>query len=215
MGIGFITDNEIDRILGRMGEKSKRLEEKPRLLDRNNITEDERNRLREEYSRKKSMEFATNRDFAPTGFVKMNTFTNSNPTAGVVRRTYAFCADLCISGLVLVGFVYASMLAFGQEDLPYTASAFAERAREFGGSEVALWMATLYALILFFYFVFFDGVAGRTPGKLFLNVKLVDKNGNKPSFVKTVLRTMLFMVPPLGLFGVHNMVTGTKVANNE
>ena len=215
MGIGFITDNEIDRILGKMGEKRNQAEQKPRVLDRHNISEQDKAILREEYAKKKALEFAMNKDFAPTGFVRMNAFTNTNPSAGFIRKTYAFCADMCMGGLILVGFVYASMLAFGQEDIAYTLAGFTERAREFGGNDVAIWMATLYAMILFFYFVFFEGVTGKTPGKLFLNVKVVDKKGEKPSFIKIIFRTLLFMVPPFGLFGVHNLITGTKVAVND
>lgn len=215
MGPGFITDGEIDIILGRMGQHSKRVDEKPRELDRHNISEQEKNKLREDYSKRKSMEFTMNKDFAPTGFVKMNTFTNSNPKAGIIRKSYAFCADLCVGGLILVGFVYASMFAFGQEDIAYTATGIAKKAIELGGSDVAIWMTSLYALILFFYFVFFDGVTGRTPGKLFLNIKIVDKDGKKPSFVKIFTRTILFMIPPFGLFGIHNLITGTKVSTNE
>ncbi len=197
MGIGFITDNEIDRILGRMEKRSSSSEEPGIVYPRRPI------------------DLSTNKDLASAGFIKMNTFSRTNNIAGPIRRTYAFFADLCISGLVLVGFVYASVVAFGQEDIAYTASSFAERAREFGGTDVAMWMATLYGLILFFYFIFFEGIAGKTPGKMFLNTKIIDSRGEKPSFIKIVLRTLVFLIFPLGLLRIHDLVTGSKVVNND
>lgn len=198
MGIGFITDNEIDRILGKMDKRSASRVEEP--VD---------DHIR------KPVDLSINRDLMAPGFIKMNAFSKTNTFAGPIRRTYALFADLCISGLVLVGFVYASIIAFGQEDIAYTAGSFAEKAREFGGMDVGMWMATLYLLILFFYFIFFDGIAGRTPGKMFLNIKVVDSKGDKPSFIKVVFRTIVFLIPPLGLLKIHDLATGSKVINND
>ncbi|HOW16145.1 MAG TPA: RDD family protein [bacterium] len=215
MGVGFITDNEIDRILGRMDKKQRPAEEKPRLYDRYNISEHEKQVLREDYSKRKAMEFTVNKDFSATGLVKMSTFTNTNRPAGIIRKSYAFFADLCLSGVILVGFIYASILAFGQADLAYTSMGLAQKVKEFGGNDVVWWMGTLYALILFFYFIFFEGITGKTPGKMFLNVRIIDKKGEKPSFINIVFRTLVFLIPPLGVLGAHNLLTGTKVVNNE
>jgi uncharacterized RDD family membrane protein YckC len=71
----------------------------------------------------------------------------------------------------------------------------------------------LYAVIFVLYLVYFEGAMGQTPGKMFLNIRIVDDKNQKPSFGRAFLRTLLFFVPPIGLLGVHNFLTKTRLVN--
>lgn len=219
MNNNFITDNEIDRILGRITEYRKETEKKVGI-DRHNISVEDKARLREEYSRKKAQEFASNfskdlnvKNATPTNTVvnetgpRMSAFTSAGLSAGLVRRVYAFCTDLCIVGLALVGFVYGSMHFFGTEAVNKTSV--------YGVTNVTWILGGLYAFLFVFYLVYFEGLIGQTPGKMFLNVKIVNAENKKPSFSTMILRMVLFFIPPLGIFGLHNVITKTKLVMND
>ncbi|MEI6080566.1 MAG: RDD family protein [bacterium] len=225
----FITDNEIDRILGRITEYRKAPESKP-APDRYNISVEEKARLREEYSRKKAQEFATsyssgtslnqnpsmnnNMNSGMSTGMNMNTNTNTSSStneraysaftsvgvsAGVIRRVYAFCTDLCVVGMAMVGFVYGAMYFTNITSI----------------NNITWMLGGLYAVLFVFYLAYFEGLIGQTPGKMFLNVKVVDSENKKPKFSTMILRTLLFCIPPLGLFGLHNVITKTRLVMND
>jgi uncharacterized RDD family membrane protein YckC len=210
MNTNFISDNEIDRVLGRIGEY-KGPSESDRPFDRFNMSEEDKSRLRAEYARKKSQQYAVNpglvysedKEFKKTTQV----FSNTSHGAGVIRRTYAFCTDLCIVGLALIAFVYASISFFGAEHFSQV------RLYSSASTNIVVWLGALYAVLFVLYLVYFEGTMGQTPGKMFLNVKIVDEKNQKPSFGIAFLRTLLFLVPPIGLLGVHNFLTRTRLVN--
>lgn len=215
MNRGFISDNEIDRVLGKIGTYRPRPEEdKP--FDRYNISEQDKNRLRAEYAKKKAQQYTISPGLLYSEDKNINAkpvtnrvenvqiFSNTHLSAGIIRRVYAFCTDLCVVGLVLMAFVYASVLFFGLD-------AFAKANLYKSATTPALWLAGLYGILFVVYLLYFEAMMGQTPGKYFLNVRLVDANGSKPSVAKVVLRTILFMIPPLGLFGWHNSLTSTRL----
>ncbi|MEI6092087.1 MAG: RDD family protein [bacterium] len=222
MNNNFITDNEIDRILGRITEYRKETEKKAGV-DRHNISVEEKARLREEYTRKKAQEFATNfsRDIkrsipikeektntvTNTTTPRMSTFTSAGVSAGLIRRVYAFSTDLCIVGLTLVGFVYGAMHFFGIDAVNKTSV--------YGVTSVSWLLGGLYAFLFLFYLVYFEGLIGQTPGKMFLNIKIVNSENIKPSFSTMMLRMFIFLIPPLGLFGLHNVITKTRLVMND
>ena len=81
--------------------------------------------------------------------------------------------------------------------------------------------AYLIFLALFFYFILFEGLFGRTPGKFISRTKVICTKTNKiPSFFQIVSRTFIRFVPfewisflsnrPIGL---HDSITGTKVVD--
>lgn len=218
MNTSFISDNEIDRVLGRIGEyKGPSQTDKP--FDRFNISEDDKSRLRAEYARKKTQQYAVNpgliyseqKDFMKQPIVaketKARVISNTSHNAGLVRRSYAFCTDLCIVGVALIAFVYASITFFGAEHFAQ-AKIYASAP-----SNIVVWLGTLYAALFVLYLVYFEGTMGQTPGKIFLNVKIVDEKNQKPSFGRAFLRTLLFLIPPIGLLGVHNFLTRTRLVN--
>ena len=218
MNTNFISDSEIDRVLGRIGEyKSPSQADKP--FDRFNMSEEDKSRLRAEYARKKTQQYAINpglvyseeKEFMKQPIVakenKARVFSNTSHNAGLVRRAYAFCTDLCIVGIALIAFVYASITFFGAEHFA--------KANIYGSSSVSIvvWLGALYAALFVLYLVYFEGTMGQTPGKIFLNVKIVDEKNQKPSFGRAFLRTLLFLIPPIGLLGVHNFITRTRLVN--
>ncbi len=218
MNTSFISDSEIDRVLGRMSEH-KAGETSNRPFDRFNMDEEEKNRLRAEYAKRKAQQYVINPGLIYSeekGFVRpavtnkeknVQVFSSATHSAGIIRRTYAFCTDLCIVGIALMAFVYASVTFFGVEKFTQI------KVYGLASNGVVIWLTALYAAIFVLYLVYFEGTMGQTPGKMFLNIKLVDHNDHKPSFGKALLRTLLFFVPPIGLLGVHNFLTKTRLVN--
>lgn len=209
MNTNFISDNEIDRVLGRIGEY-KGPSKLDRPFDRFNMSEEDKSMLRTEYARKKSQQYTINPWSVENKDKQAGTarvISNTSHNAGLIRRTYAFCTDLCIVGLALVAFVYASVTFFGVENFAqiniYSAAS----------TSAVVWLGALYAVLFIMYLIYFEGTMGQTPGKMFLNVKIVDETNQKPSFGRAFLRTLLFLVPPIGLLGVHNFLTRTRLVN--
>jgi len=79
-------------------------------------------------------------------------------------------------------------------------------------------------MIMAFYMAGFHAAHGKTPAKAILRIRVVDENGKKPHFVKSLLRALV-MVFSLSLYGVplayaflnpqrrafHDFVAGTYV----
>jgi uncharacterized RDD family membrane protein YckC len=228
MANNFITDNEIDRILGRITEYRKEPERRS-AVDRPRITVEEKAKIREEYARKKAQEFASSYASPNTSDTSYNNisdygrsvndktthhsvtsnvsaFTSAGVSAGIVRRVYAFLTDLCIVGLAMVGFVSIAMYFFGTETFNKTSV--------YGVTSVSWLLFGLYAILFGLYLVYFEGLIGQTPGKMFLNIKVLDSNNQKPDLSTMILRMVIFFIPPLGLFGIHNLITKTKLVMN-
>jgi len=79
----------------------------------------------------------------------------------------------------------------------------------------ALWL--FFALTLFIYYIFFESIFGRTPGKWLSFSKVVNKKGNKPSFFQVVLRSVVrltvidcFFIPFLDKT-LHDYLSKTNV----
>lgn len=72
-------------------------------------------------------------------------------------------------------------------------------------------------LILIFYFVFFESIWQRTPGKWLTKTKVVMKDGSKPDFKHILGRTFARLIPfePFSFFfshvGWHDSLSGTLV----
>jgi len=219
MNTNFISDSEIDRVLGRIGEYKGPSQQSEKPFDRFNMSEEDKSRLRADYTRKKAQQYTINpglvysedKDFMKQPIVqkerKPQVYSNTSHNAGFIRRTYAFCTDLCVVGIALVAFVYASVTFFGAEHFAH-ASIYGSTS-----TSIVVWLGSLYAAIFVLYLVYFEGTMGQTLGKMFLNIKIVDEKNQKPSFGKVFLRTLLFLIPPIGLLGVHNFLTRTRLVN--
>ncbi|MCL6268025.1 RDD family protein [Flagellimonas myxillae] len=80
----------------------------------------------------------------------------------------------------------------------------------------------LGAILLFVYYVFFEGFTGRTIGKFFTKTKVVMENGDKPTFTDIVIRSLCRMIPFeafsfLGkdAIGWHDTLSKTRVVEME
>jgi uncharacterized RDD family membrane protein YckC len=71
-------------------------------------------------------------------------------------------------------------------------------------------------IVMFAFYVFFEGVWARTPGKFILGTIVVNANGAKPSFGQIVGRTLCRFIPfePFSFFGEegwHDSIPKTRV----
>jgi len=192
METSFISDKEIDKILGRLSE----YRADPELstpIDRFTVSAEDKARLRAEYTMKKTQQFTMNARPAKN----MQVLMDASSTAGIVRRTYAFCTDLCVVGITLAGFIFTAAYFVGVNFV----------------NTGTTWIAILYGALFVLYVSYFESLMGQTPGKMLLNIKVVDQRNEKPSFLRTMVRMVLFFIPPLGLFGLHNYITKTRLVN--
>ncbi len=211
--MGFITDGEIDKILGRMTERPVKSDLKT-AIDTNRESVEDKANLRAIHNQKKAQDFAsmyaprkerTNMDW--TGRDNVSFFNNQALSAGIVRRSYAFITDLCVVGFIMVAIVYGALYFFGSNTFSMSGI--------YGVSKVAWLLMGLYVSLLMIYVLYFEALCGQTLGKMFLNVKIVDKRNKKPGFLTIITRVFLFLLLPLGLLGLHNILTGTKLVMND
>jgi len=78
------------------------------------------------------------------------------------------------------------------------------------------WAYLFGFVLLSSYYLFFEGLWGRTPGKLLLGTKVVTLTGGTPTFGAIAGRTLARFVPFEGLTffgerGFHDRVSSTKV----
>lgn len=211
--MGFITDSEIDKILGRMTERQSKSNLKP-AIDTNRESVEDKANLRAVHSQKKAQDFASM--YAPkkertnmewTGRDNVSFFNNQGLSAGMVRKSYAFITDLCVVGFVMVAIVYGALYFFGSNTFSISGI--------YGVTKVTWLLMGLYVSLLMIYMLYFEALCGQTLGKMFLSVKIVDKKNKKPGFLTIITRSFLFLLFPLGLLGLHNMFTGTKLVMND
>ena len=67
-----------------------------------------------------------------------------------------------------------------------------------------------------FYYMFFEGIWGRSPGKWIFGTAVVNEDGLKPSFGAIALRTICRFIPfePFSFFGErgwHDKISNTYV----
>lgn len=70
--------------------------------------------------------------------------------------------------------------------------------------------------VLFLYYVFFEGLWGRTPGKLVFGTRVVTETGEPLTFGRVALRTLCRFIPfePFSFFGAkgwHDSLSKTRV----
>lgn len=74
----------------------------------------------------------------------------------------------------------------------------------------------LGVLLLTPYYLFFEGIWGRTPGKLLCGTRIIDENNRKPNFGTIFKRTLCRFIPfePLSCLGEtpwHDKISDTRV----
>jgi uncharacterized RDD family membrane protein YckC len=121
--------------------------------------------------------------------------------AGKGRRFATFVIDYLGFFLFAAGVGVAVGIAFGQA----------------GMAALHRVPGTLLGMGIFFiYYLFFEGVFGRTPGKWLLGTVVVDESGRPPSFGQVLGRTACRFIPfePLSFFGTlgwHDGIPKTRV----
>lgn len=78
----------------------------------------------------------------------------------------------------------------------------------------------LFLAISIFYYSIFEGIFGRSFGKLITGTIVVDENGEKPSFSIIFKRTLCRLIPFegfsfLGSRGWHDSISGTYVVSKK
>jgi len=74
-----------------------------------------------------------------------------------------------------------------------------------------------FGMIIFVYYLFFESIFARTPGKWFTITKVVNKKGGKPSFLQVFIRSLTrltvidcFFIPFLDKT-LHDYLSSTEV----
>lgn len=111
-------------------------------------------------------------------------------TAGFVTRLFAYLMDLVLlAGVVAVG-GWISVLV--------------DTAIESMGLDPSVDMAVIYLVSIPFiigaYYVMFWSLTGRTVGKWFMGLKVVDKRGETPSIGRSILRFLGYGLSALALW---------------
>ncbi|WP_052184225.1 RDD family protein [Psychroserpens sp. Hel_I_66] len=78
----------------------------------------------------------------------------------------------------------------------------------------------VYLAVRFCYYLLFESIYSRTPGKFETQTKVVDKNGNKPNVFQVIIRSLSrFMSVLSGLSdderAIHDMTSNTFVVYDE
>jgi uncharacterized RDD family membrane protein YckC len=148
--------------------------------------------------------------------------------AGFISRLIAFLLDIVIIAITIAvsGAVWSMLLGFfGLEDIFSFVPRFDDEP----------WMAVIRvatpviiaSLGTFFtigYFIFFWMLAGQTPGKRFVGIRVVQKNGERIGFWLALRRYILYWVSGIPVFlgflwvlidderrGLHDRLSGTYV----
>jgi len=82
------------------------------------------------------------------------------------------------------------------------------------------WSTLMGLVLVLVYYLFFEGLWGRTPGKLLLGTIVVDMKGQPPTFGSVVKRSLARFVPFeaftfFGERGFHDKVSGTRVVRTR
>jgi uncharacterized RDD family membrane protein YckC len=204
MAMNFITDQEIDSILGKIKEYKEDKNED--TFDKSPLDSYDKEKLRKDYSVKASQKYLVNKSWREDLKQNKEFYLNLKPS-GVVSKSISFLVDLSITSTVTFAFIY-SFMVFGLNSLDYTSFGFTG----LNGFSNFIWGFTaVFFLINFSYFLYFETMLGKTIGKMLLNIKVVDKNNKKIKLSKAFIRTSLFFIPFLGLFNIHDKITDSKV----
>ena len=79
----------------------------------------------------------------------------------------------------------------------------------------------IYIIIFIAYYLLFEGISGRTPGKWLTKTKVTGYGGNRPGLSRIFARTLLRMIPLdllsflFGSLGLHDLLSRTTVVHLE
>lgn len=128
--------------------------------------------------------------------------------AGIGNRVYAAVIDLIVSGLILIGVLILGYLGF------YIIS---DQLQSFGipVAQIGLWILAIQFFIIFAiyvgYFVFFETLwQGRTPGKRWAKIRVIQDNGKPIQLPQATLRSLLRPIDDTFFLGVFLIIFGKR-----
>jgi len=75
-------------------------------------------------------------------------------------------------------------------------------------SLIAINVWSFFSFILIFtFFTFFTFLYGQTPGKMFMNIIILDENGNLPSLQKSILRSSSYFITSIPLLKLADIIS--------
>lgn len=208
----FISDEEIDKILGRIGEfKATGTFEKkdtPQAYNRikKNVISQTTNNNKTPFTFSYLLDENTKNSLYDK---KLSTTTLEN--ASFIRIFYAFLTDICIVTILTLSFIYAASFAFGLDSFVSNTYSYLNSISFFSIPGIFIAVFALELLISFVYFIYFESLIGQTFGKMFMNIKITDTDGQRASIARLFFRTLFFYIPIFGLFGLHNKLASTKL----
>ncbi len=142
------------------------------------------------------------------------------------KRILACLIDLILSYILVVPILFIVTLIYAPDWYIQCTLALARAQTPLPEApfRYGLFVTLLSQLGLMLYMAGFHATHGKTPAKAIFRIRVVDQNGNKPSFTKSVLRA-LAMVVSLSFYGIpiayaffnpqrrafHDFVAGTYV----
>ena len=120
--------------------------------------------------------------------------------ANLGSRIVAIIVDLIILSLVVVIIALPLGLSAGLSAMGNPAQLFAARSAFFVSFMV------LNVLVWLLYFTYFEGTTGQTLGKKIMGIKVVKENGDQPSFMDALIRTILRIIDGIAFYLVGFIV---------
>jgi len=120
--------------------------------------------------------------------------------ANLGSRIVAIIVDLIILSLVMVIITLPFGLLAGLSVMGNPAQLFAARSAFFVSFMV------LNVLVWLLYFTYFEGTSGQTLGKKIMGIKVAKENGDPPSFMDALIRTILRIIDGIAFYLVGFIV---------
>jgi len=120
--------------------------------------------------------------------------------ANLGSRIVAIIIDLIILSLVVVIIALPLGLLAGLSAMGNPTQLFAARSAFFVAFMV------LNVLVWLLYFTYFEGTSGQTLGKKIMGIKVVKENGDQPSFMDALIRTILRIIDGIAFYLVGFIV---------
>ncbi|MFV9678127.1 MAG: RDD family protein, partial [Methanosarcinales archaeon] len=119
---------------------------------------------------------------------------------GARRNEISFCLPNFSLSLVVVIIALPFGLSAGLSAMGSQAQLFAARSAFFVSFMV------LNVLVWLLYFTYFEGTSGQTLGKKIMGIKVVKENGDQPSFMDALIRTILRIIDGIAFYLVGFIV---------
>jgi len=142
---------------------------------------------------------------------------------GFWRRAIAFSIDKIILFFTSLFILFIGVLSLTISFLSHYRDMLPERFEEMTVTFVAVYLFTTI-FISMFYFTYFHGAAGQTPGKMILDLKVVQTTGEQMTFGLAFLRWVGYVISAVVFYlgfvwiafdaekqGWHDKIAGTVV----